>query len=400
MNSRGDHRESPFLRFGRSFTKTAGRATTLWQSITDGIAVSMLWEQFKADAQAGYKFYATDVDWESFEGQRKGKRRLRAGRALAWALLKKLAPARRIFLLLILAFVVFALIESNGDLNLLVVTFALVLLLALELADRVTMKRDLEIARDIQKWLVPETPPAVDGVDIAFATRPANTVSGDYYDAFHRQQATERGCLLLVVADVAGKSIPAALLMATIQASLRSLAASPLPVAEVVAGLNRYACSNSLQGARYTTAFLAEWDGATNTLTYINAGHNPPILKRASGAIERLEAGGLPLGIRSGGIYTQVQIGLSRGDLLIIFSDGIVEAENESESEFGEHRLLDCVAAMPAVTAQQALSRILSSVDAFVGQTRQHDDMTSLIFLVQERTASSGAVLRGPESVG
>jgi phosphoserine phosphatase RsbU/P len=382
MNSRGDHPENPFLRFGHGFTRTADRATALWQSITEGITLNLLWEQFKADAQAGYKFYASDVDWESFEGKRKTKRRLHAVRALSWALLRKLAPARRVFLLLTLAFVIFALIETNGDLNILVVTFALVLLLALELADRVTMKRDLEIARDIQKWLVPETPPAVEGVDIAFATRPANTVSGDYYDAFHRDQGNEGSRLLLVVADVAGKSIPAALLMATIQASLRSLAASPLSLADIVLGLNRYACGNSLAGARFTTAFLAEWDGTKNTLNYINAGHNAPILKRSSGAVERLEAGGLPLGIRSGGAYSQGQVGLSRGDLLVVFSDGIVEAENETEAEFSERRLLDCITAMRPSSAQQALDRILSSVDAFVGRTRQHDDMTSLILLV------------------
>lgn len=383
MNSRGDYPENPFVRFGHSFTRTAGRATTLWQSITDGIALNLLWEQFKADAQAGYKFYATDVDWESFEGKRKTRRRLHAARALSWALLQKLAPSRRVFLVFVLAFMVFSLIQSNGDLNILIVAFSLVLLLALELADRVTMKRDLEIARDIQKWLVPETPPAVEGVEIAFATRPANTVSGDYYDAFRRDQRDEGSRLLLVVADVAGKSIPAALLMATIQASLRSLAASPLPLADIVVGLNRYACSNSLAGARFTTAFLAEWDGTRNTLSYINAGHNPPMLKRASGLIDRLEAGGLPLGIRAEGAYAQAQIGLSGGDLLIVFSDGIIEAENATEAEFGESRLLDCVSAMRPTGAREALTQILSSVDAFVGRTRQHDDMTSLIFLVK-----------------
>ena len=382
MNSRGHQPENPFLRLGHAFTRTADRATTLWQSITDGIAVNLLWEQFKADAQAGYKFYATDVDWASFEGHRKARRRLHAARALTWALLRKLAPARRVFLLLILAFVVFAIIETNGDLNILVVAVALLLLLALELADRVTMKRDLEIARDIQKWLVPETPPAVAGADIAFTTRPANTVSGDYYDAFRRSE-NEGGGLLLVVADVAGKSIPAALLMATIQASLRSLAASPLALADVVAGLNRYACGNSLAGARFTTAFLAEWDGATNMLTYINAGHNPPIVKRASGLVERLEAGGLPLGIRANGAYNLGRTGLSRGDLLVIFSDGIVEAQDQTEAEFGESRLLGALTAMRPATARQALQQILSTVDAFVGQTRQHDDMTAVIFLVQ-----------------
>lgn len=369
--------------FGDRFGKFAGRASTLWQSITEGMALNQLWDDFKADAQAGYKFYSRDVDWTSFEEKKKWKRRLYGARALSWALLRKLSPARRVFLLLTVAFAIFALIQSNGDPSIVVLTFAFVLLLSLELADRVTMKRDLEIARDIQRWLVPGSPPVIDGVDIAFATRPANTVSGDYYDAFVRNQPGGNGRLLLVVADVAGKSIPAALLMATIQASLRSLAASPLSLGELVSGLNRYACANSLAGARFTTAFVAEWDPALNTLSYINAGHNAPIVKRASGAIDRLEAGGLPLGITTQRAYEHGQIGLASGDLLVVFTDGVIEAENETEAEFGEPRLLASVAAMRPATARDALRAILFAVDAFVGRTRQHDDITSLLLLVR-----------------
>ncbi len=368
--------------FGDRISTTANRVSAAWESITDGMALNEIWDDFKADAQAGYRFYSKDVDWASFEQKKKWKRRVYAGRALSWALLRKLSPGRRIFLLLTLVFVVVISFSPSGDPSLLIVTLALVGLLGLELADRVTMKRDLEIARDIQRWLIPESPPAVEGIDIAFATRPANTVSGDYYDAFHRDQGGANGRLLLVVADVAGKSIPAALLMATIQASLRSLAASPLCLSELALGLNRYACANSLAGARFTTAFLAEWDSALNTLTYINAGHNPPVLKRSSGAIERLEAGGLPLGIMPNGQYPQAEVVLHSRDLLVVFTDGVVEAENETEAEFGESRLLACVTSMQPATAADALRSILSSVDAFVGHTRQHDDITSLILLV------------------
>jgi len=381
--SRRNRFQNRFENFGHGAEKIASRAATAWENITEGMALNQLWNDFKADAQAGYKFYSKDVDWSSFEQKKKWKRRLYAARALSWALLLKLSPARRIFLLLTLTFVIFLLIHPGSDPALIVVTLALLLLLALELADRVTMKRDLEIARDIQRWLVPESPPKVDGIDIAFATRPANTVSGDYYDAFRRDQPGGNGRLLLIVADVAGKSIPAALLMATIQASLRSLAASPLCLAELALGLNRYACANSLAGARFTTAFLAEWDTALNTLTYINAGHNAPLLKRASGAMERLEAGGLPLGIMPGGRYQQGEAVLHSGDLLVVFTDGVIEAQDESEAEFGESRLLACVTELRPATAADALRSIISSVDSFVGRTRQHDDITSLILLVQ-----------------
>src|SRR4029077_15492623 len=125
-----------------------------------------------------------------------------------------------------------------------VAAVGLLLLLSLELADKVTMKRDLEIAREIQSWLVPSQPPTVPGGDIAFATRPQNSVAGDYYDAFYPTVGpAEGGTLLLVVADVAGKSVPAALLMATMQASLRTIAGEDAPLAVLVARLNRYACA-------------------------------------------------------------------------------------------------------------------------------------------------------------
>jgi phosphoserine phosphatase RsbU/P len=368
---------------GQGLAKTAKRATLLWERLTEGMALHQLWDEFRADAQAGYRFYAQDVAWSSFEQQRRWKRRLYGARGLSWALLQKLSPPRRVFLLFAIAFAAWVWLEGDNVPALVVMTLALFLLLALELADRVIMKRDLEIARDIQRWLVPAAPPHIVGIDLAFATRPANTVAGDYYDAFQREQPDGDGRLLLIVADVAGKSIPAALLMATIQASLRSLAASPLCLAELVFGLNRYACANSLAGARFTTAFLAEWDTARNLLTYTNAGHNPPLLKRSSGTIERLEAGGLPLGIRATGSYQQSTVMLGPGDLLVIFTDGVIEAEDETEAEFGEGRLLACVNAMQPATAGQALQSVLSAVDAFVGRTRQHDDITSLILLVR-----------------
>jgi sigma-B regulation protein RsbU (phosphoserine phosphatase) len=176
---------------------------------------------------------------------------------------------------------------------------ALLILRTLELADRVTMKRDLEIARGIQSWLMPSTAPTVPGVDIAFATQPANTVASDYYDAFFGPKYR----LLIVLADVAGMSVPEALLTATLQASLRTLAALPGSLDELVGRVNRYSCKQSLNGRRFTTAFLAELEPATGCLTYVNAGHNWPVLRRASGAIARLEAGGLPLGISAAAPY-------------------------------------------------------------------------------------------------
>ena len=325
---------------GQKIGHAAQRLQTFWDRLTDGMAIDALWADFKADARAGYDFYAKDVDWEAV-GQHRRRHRIYAARALAWALLRKLSPARRVFLLLTIAYVIVTLFGGNGSANSLIISAAFILLLALELADRVTMKRDLEIAREIQRWLVPAAPPVVTGFDLAFATRPANTVSGDYYDAFHRDD----GHLLLVVADVAGKSIPAALLMATIQASLRTLAAEPVALEEVVLGLNRYACANSLGGLRFTTAFFGELDLASRTLRYIRAGHNPPVLRQAAGALERLDVGGLPLGIMASARFEQGSVTLYSGDLLVVFTDGVTEAENERQEEYGEPRLLEVIRA-------------------------------------------------------
>jgi serine phosphatase RsbU (regulator of sigma subunit) len=384
---------------GNLFTRIGRHLDVFWQRVTEGLEVQVLWTQFVAEARASYSLYTREVDWAALERESGARRIFRTASALFWAMLLKLSPARRVFLLIALALGVLALTSARiektdgGVLTQLPGNFSFVLLalgglvflLALELADRVTMKRDLEIAREIQRWLVPAVPPQVPGVDIAFATRPANTVGGDYYDAFLRgphptDPAATR--LFLVVADVAGKSVPAALLMATFQASLRSLALTPGSLPELVAGLNRYACAHSLGGRRFTTAFLAELDPTTRALTYIGAGHNAPILRRTSGRLERLEASSLPLGIDAQVRYECGTATLEAGDLLVIFTDGLVDAVNAKDEDYSESRLLEALRPASDASAAQTLKSLMGAVDAFVGATRQHDDITCLILRV------------------
>src|SRR5439155_5322289 len=221
----------------------------------------------------------------------------------------KLRPARRMILFGALVMLILSSPKVSFsrtftfDVNLdAVAALLFLLLLSLELADKVTMKRDLEIAREIQSWLVPSNPPSVAGANIAFHTRPQNSVAGDYYDAFYPlANAAQGGKLFMVIADVAGKSVPAALLMATFQASLHTVAREDVPLEELVLRLNRYACAHSLDGRRFTTAVLAEYDPATRKFTYVNAGHNAPVVRRHNGSvnsgIERLDVGGMPFGI-------------------------------------------------------------------------------------------------------
>jgi len=245
------------------------------------------------------------------------------------------------------------------------------------------MKRDLEIAKDIQSWLLPSSPPIVPGLTIAFATRPANTVAGDYYDVFPRQAAVlEDQSFLLAVADVAGKSIPAALLMATFQASLKTLSSTPCTLQELVASMNRYACTNSQDGLRFTTAFIGEFNAITRALKYINAGHNNPILRRSSGNIERLDVGGVPLGILQNASYAAGEVTLAPGDWLVIFTDGLVEAVNFTGEEYGEARLLAILHANTGLAPDLLLERMIAEVNTFVGSTPQHDDITAMLIRV------------------
>jgi serine phosphatase RsbU (regulator of sigma subunit) len=355
------------------------RVRNFWQRVSEGRQIDDLWTQFAADARASYGFYGSDVDWEEIQKLPRWRRPLHVARQFFWALLLKLSPARRV--LLLFAFVLLALSGGNNIKFELFAAILFLLLLALELADKVTMKRDLEIAREIQSWLVPSHPPEVPGADIAFATRPQNSVAGDYYDAFFpNAEAGPESKLMVVIADVAGKSVPAALLMATLQASLRTIAGEGAPLADLVARLNRYACAHSLDGRRFTTAVLSEYDPQTRRLTYVNAGHNAPILRRANGTLEKLDVGGLPLGIRSPVPYEIASVDLRSGDALIFYTDGVVEAFNENNEEFGEDRWRAVIRSLPVLRAQETLQFLMKHVDEFVGATRQADDITCLVF--------------------
>jgi len=364
-----------------------------WQRVTDGLELDQLWTQFHTDARASYQMYRRDYGTRRRQ-ETQPRSVFQTVQEFLWAILEKLSPARRVLLLFGILFLIlpgagFSHMGKSGEVEFVEVSFhfyagiLLFIVLMLEVSDRVVMKRDLEIARDIQTWLLPSTPPAVPGLAIAFATRPANTVAGDYYDVFARPTAVPGETrFLLAVADVAGKSIPAALLMATFQASLKTLSAIPCSLVELVSGMNKYASTNSQGGLRFTTAFLAEFDPVSRTLTYVNAGHNTPILRRNTGGVDRLTVGGLPLGILAGAGYESASVVLQPGDWLAIYTDGVVEAMNQRDEEYGEQRLVQVLHAGATSDPDQLLRRLMSDVDAFVGPTPQHDDITCLLVKV------------------
>jgi len=361
------------------------RAGEFWQRVSEGRQVDELWSQFSADARSSYDFYSRELDWEELRSAPRWKRPLRIAWALFQTMLMKLSAARRILLLAAMVLLLLSGMDFRyGDSGSARIDFrflacgTLFVLLALELGDKVTMKRDLEIAREIQNWLLPSTPPEVPGAEIAFAGRPQNTVAGDYYDAFY--PAASVGKLLLVIADVAGKSVPAALLMATFQASLHTIASTGAPLLEMVAQLNGYACAHSLGGMRFTTAVLALYNPADRSLEYVNAGHNPPLLRRADGHLESLAAGGLPLGILPETQYESARIALHPGDLTILYTDGAIEAFNAEGAEFGNDRWMAAVRSLSQGSAESMLGFLFRQLDEFTAGTRQSDDITCLVF--------------------
>ncbi len=382
------------------FRRTGSGVSGFWERVTSGLEMEALWRQFVNEAREGYGLYSQEVDWDAANDKKsKFKWAVHVFKAFFWSLILKLSPPRRILLLIGLILLLGILSPNPVYAQLGGVVFFI--LLALELADRVVMKRDLQIAREIQGWLVPSQPPIVAGAELAFASRPANTVSGDYYDAFWRGEpppetaspdatilstdssaANADSKLMIVVADVAGKSVPAALLMATLQASLHALSDVPSTLDELAMRLNTYACAHSALGRRFTTAFLAELDPVNRVIRYVNAGHNAPILRRALGAIERLDQGGVPLGVVPATVYEAVSVQLAPGDTMLIFTDGLIEALNEKGEEFTEPRLLNIVRSFQPASAAQLRDRALAEVLNYIGVARQHDDITCLILYI------------------
>jgi sigma-B regulation protein RsbU (phosphoserine phosphatase) len=248
-------------------------------------------------------------------------------------------------------------------------------------AQRELLHREIEIAREVQQRLFPQNQPDIPALEYAGYCRPARGVGGDYYDFL----ALTSGRLGLAIADVSGKGIPAALLMASLQASTRGQSQSDSSrVADLTAGVNRLVCEASPEN-RYATFFYARFDPATNRLIYTNGGHNPPILLRGAEVV-RLERGGPPVGLFKASQYEQEEIQLEPGDLLTLFTDGISEAENGAEEEWGEDRLVETARASRDLPPSEIIARIMQAADIFAAGAPQHDDMTLVIARVLPRS--------------
>lgn len=236
-------------------------------------------------------------------------------------------------------------------------------------------EEDYQKAREIQEGLLPKRIAQIRGYEVSGSWQPALTVGGDYYDVLNFGESM----LGIAIADVVGKGVSAALLMANLQAAVRAFAADTRDPSQVCEKINGVICSNIATG-KFITFFYCVLDAAQRRLTYCNAGHNPPILMRA-GQLARLEHGGALLGVFSDWKYEQRSVDLVAGDRILLFTDGITEAENLQGEEFGEERLIAILGELSALPADDIQARVLEAVSAYCGGNFR-DDATLLVIAV------------------
>lgn len=252
------------------------------------------------------------------------------------------------------------------------------------------LEEELGVARDIQQRLLPSDVPQIDGYELAAVNLPSAQVSGDYFDFVNFGD-----CTGLVIADVSGKGLPASLLASNLQASIRALASSKTQPGEVLRIVND-TLHASTDSARFATAFLACLHCESGAITYSNAGHNPPLLRRADGTVEWLDVGSTPLGAFPGMSYDEAHVRLNPGDCLVLYTDGVTEAESPGGEFFGEEGLEAAVHAHCSQSAETMLRRLRDSIEDHTGPIGAADDLTVIVV----RMLSTCTVEAGSTKIG
>lgn len=254
--------------------------------------------------------------------------------------------------------------------------------------ERERLERELALASEIQQRFQPTAPPHVDGYELQGISFPCYEIGGDYYDFIER----EDGRLVIALGDVSGKGTAAALLMSSLHAAIHAQSASHNSLVDTISAVNRYLADN-IPANRFVTLFYAELDPESGALSFLNAGHNPPLIVHAAGTVEQLASGGLPLGIKPDVEYREGRTQLQPGDVLVIYSDGVTEAVSPTGEEFGATRLYEVVSRNISASAAGIRDRIESSLTKFAQGTSAADDITLVIVKRQAEarlTASAG----------
>jgi phosphoserine phosphatase RsbU/P len=256
------------------------------------------------------------------------------------------------------------------------------------------MERELEMARGIQRSLLPDAPPEIPGYELAVSNTPCFEVGGDYYDFLSLGPQT----LLLVIADVEGKGVSSALVMSNLQATLRALVTHLHSLEVLALSLNEMIC-NDTKSKKFLSIFLGLLDTRRNGLHYINAGHVPPVIVSGeTGEYQLLQAGGTVVGLFPDSEYARGSAKLKPGDILVLCTDGITEPCNLEEEEFGSERLADCVSRNRHKTAEQIIEAVHAEVNAFSFGGVHTDDKVLMLLKVTEGGIDSSATLRRPST--
>jgi sigma-B regulation protein RsbU (phosphoserine phosphatase) len=378
-------------------TGPAARARDFFDVYTKDLKAGDLQRLFTRDAREAYEFFSRGVD-------RSGMARL-PWHLRAWSSVKlffmaftmRLSPARRILYAIALLISTVGILKlfsgigfyrifgwilvpvplpiwPDGTVALITGFVLLNLLVMMEVADRLSLKYDLNVARDIQLAMLPQGTYRAPGIEVHGETRPANTVGGDFYDLI----PLPHGRLLVALGDVAGKGSPAALLMALLLASLRTLIDEGLEPGPLLERLNAQVLRHAPR-SRFVTLFLAIYE-PDGRLVWVNAGQNPPHIRRADGGIQTLPASGLALGMFENSTYESQTTTIGAGDLLVAYSDGITEAEHASTGQPFDEAGLDAVlSAWAGASAPEVSRALMDAVTAHVGEPRFADDLTVLV---------------------
>ncbi len=350
------------------------------KNLEQGLNIDNFKSSMRRDFKELKEFFLDEERLGKLEKKSKFKRGLFTSFWLLKALFLKLSVMRRVLLLFALFLMM---IQASGPIGNSRIHFdglfkmlggmVLLFILMLELKDKLLAHDELAAGRQVQLALMPGTNPKIPGWDAWLYSQPANDVGGDLVDFIQ----LDKDRFGLALGDVAGKGLPAALLMAKLQATLRALVTEFDSLDELGAKINKIFHRDSISRS-FASLVYVELIASTGNLHLLNAGHPPPLVL-SQGNIQPTEKGNLGLGILAKAVYSSREIQLKQDDILLIYSDGVTEAQNEQEEFFGNQRLLDLLAGLTNPSVSEVGESILQAVASFVGEAPCHDDLSLLI---------------------